>query len=161
LGGDPFNGRDHDARTMFFYFATVNTPAMALKMPGLGSQYAIAFVDAADEYLDGAAHYRLTIPADVPAANFWSVVVYDPQTRSELQTSQPLPSRNNQRDSLGVEPDGSVHLWFGPDLPAGGSESNWIQTVPGKGWFAILRLYGPLEPWFDQTWRPGDIERVG
>jgi hypothetical protein len=161
LGGDPFNGRDHDARTMFFYFATVNTPAMALKMVGAGSQYAVVFRDAADEYLDGGAYYRLRIPANVPSKDFWSVVVYDPQTRSELQTGQPFPSRNDKRDELAVDQDGSVDLWFGPDVPPGGTESNWIQTVPGKGWFAILRLYGPLEPWFDQTWKPGDIERIG
>ena len=160
MGRDPLNGRDHDARTMFFYFATVNTPAMALEMVGVGSQYAIAFRDAADEYLDGGAHYRLRIPADVPAKDFWSVVVYDPQTRSELQTGQPFPSRNDQRDELVVGDDGAVELWFGPDVPPGGSESNWIQTVPGKGWFAILRLYGPLASWFDRSWRPGDIERL-
>lgn len=160
MGGDPINGTDHDARTMFFYFATVNTPAMALEMVGVGSQYAIAFRDAAGEYLDGSAHYRLTIPADVPAKDFWSVVAYDPQTRSELQSGQPFPSRNDQRDDLAVNADGTVDLVFGPDVPEAGPSSNWIQTVPGKGWFAILRLYGPLESWFDQTWKPGDIERI-
>ena len=161
LGGDPANGRDHDARTMFFYLATVNTPAMALKMVGVGSQYAITFRDAEGDYLDGAAHYRLTIPPKVPAKDFWSVVVYDPQTRSELQTGQPFPSRNDKRNDLLVVPDGSVELHFAPELPEGVPEDNWIQTVPGKGWFAILRLYGPLEAWFDQSWKPGDIERVG
>ena len=39
-------------------------------------------------------------------------------------------------------------------------EANWTQTVPGKGWFMILRLYGPLDPWFDKAWRPGNIDRV-
>ncbi len=160
MDGDPINGIDHDARTMFFYFATVNTPAMALEMVGVGSQYAIAFRDADGAYLDGAAHYRLTIPTDPPAKNFWSVVIYDPQTRSELQTSQSLPSRNNRRDDLATDPDGSVQLYFGPEPPVGVPDSNWIQTVPGKGWFACLRLYGPLEAWFDQTWNPGDIEPI-
>jgi hypothetical protein len=80
-------------------------------------------------------------------------------TRSELQTSQPYPSKNSRRDALEVNPDGSVDLWFGPAAPSG-REANWIATVPGKGWFAILRLYGPLEPWFDQTWRPGEFERI-
>lgn len=160
MDGDPINGIDHDARTMFFYFATVNTPAMALEMVGVGSQYAIAFRDADGDYLDGATHYRLTIPTDPPAKNFWSVVVYDPQTRSELQTSQSLPSRNNQRDDLATDPDGSVQLYFGPEPPEDAPDSNWIQTVPGKGWFACLRLYGPLEAWFDQTWKPGDIEPI-
>ena len=97
----------------------------------------------------------------MPAKDFWSVVVYDPQTRSELQTGQPFPSRNDKRDDLLVGPDGSVELHFAPELPEGVPEDNWIQTVHGKGWFAILRLYGPLEAWFDQSWKPGDIERVG
>jgi hypothetical protein len=87
-------------------------------------------------------------------------VAYDPQTRSELQTSQPFPSRNNQRDDLAVGADGAVELFFGPAAPEGSPTSNWIQTVAGKGWFACLRLYGPLEAWFDKTWKPGDIERT-
>ena len=151
------NGRNLDARTLFFYAATVNTPAMALKLVGLGSQYAYAERDREGRYLDGAKTYRLTLPAGVPAKDFWSVVAYDPQTRSELQTSQPFPSRNSQRDALEVNADGSVDLWFGPAAPSG-HEANWIATVPGKCWFAILRLYGPLEAWFDQTWRPGEFE---
>ncbi|MEJ1088743.1 DUF1254 domain-containing protein [Microbacterium sp. Mu-80] len=95
-GGE--DGRFLDARTTFFYLATVNTPAMALKMVGKGSQYALATVDTNDDPFDGAKTYRLRIPADAPAADFWSVVVYDPQTRSELQTGQRLPSRNSKRD---------------------------------------------------------------
>lgn len=159
LDGDGVAGRDLDARTYFFYIATVNTPAMAAKMVGRGSQYALVNTDKDGEYLDGGKAYRLHIPADVPAKDFWSVVVYDPQTRSELQTSQPFPSKNNKRDDLMVNDDGSVDLYFGPEPPPG-KERNWTQTVAGKGWFALLRLYGPLEPWFDKTWRPGEIESV-
>ena len=99
-GGD--GGRNLDARTAFFYGYTLNTPAMVLKMVGVGSQYAVAAADKDGHYLDGSKTYRLKIPADVPAKDFWSVVLYDPQTRSELQTEQPFPSRNNQRDELEV-----------------------------------------------------------
>ena len=151
-------GRNLDARTLFFYIATVNTPAMALHIPGVGSQYAYTEHDSRGEYLDGANRYQLTVPPDVPAKDFWSVVVYDPQTRSELQTGQPFPSRNNTRDPLAANADGSITLTFGPTAPDD-QPGNWIQTVPGKKWFTILRLYGPLEPWFDKTWVPGDIER--
>ena len=154
------NGRNLDARSLFFYIATVNTPAMAWRLVGLGSQYAYAERDRDGEYLDGSTTYRLTLPAGVPAKDFWSVVAYDPQTRSELQTSQPFPSRNSQRDVLEINADGSTDLWFGPAAPSG-HESNWIATIPGKSWFAILRLYGPLEPWVDQPWRPGEFERLG
>jgi hypothetical protein len=154
-GGE--GGRNLDARTYFFYVGTVNTPAMAAKMVGRGSQYAFNAKDSEGNFLDGDSTYRLNIPADVPAADFWSVVAYDPQTRSELQTSQPFPSKNNRRDPLIVNEDGSVDLYFGPTAPEG-QEANWIETVPGKGWFVLLRLYGPLEPWFEQTWRPGEFE---
>ncbi|MCP4467903.1 MAG: DUF1254 domain-containing protein [Halieaceae bacterium] len=152
-------GRNLDARTAFFYGYTLNTPAMVLKMVGAGSQYAVAATDKEGNYLDGSKTYRLRIPADVPANDFWSVVAYDPQTRSELQTGQPYPSKNNKRDQLEVNSDGSVELYFGPTAPQG-KNANWIQTVPGKGWWSIFRLYGPLEPWFDKTWRPGEFELI-
>src|SRR5208282_2127516 len=152
-------GRALDARTLFFYAATLNTPAMVLKMVGAGSQYAYAATDKNGDYLDGARSYKLTIPPGAPAKDFWSVVVYDPQTRSELQTSQTFPSKNNQRDNLTTNPDGSVDLYFGPEAPPG-KEANWVQTIPGKGWLVLLRLYGPLEPWFDKTWRPGEFEPI-
>ena len=156
LNGDGMAGRNLDARSMFFYIATVNTPKMAAKIIGKGSQYALANADKDGNYLDGAKNYRLNIPANVPAKDFWSVVAYDPQTRSELQTSQPYPSKNNKRDKMIVNADGSVDLYFGPKAPAG-KEANWIATVPGKGWFTLFRAYGPLDAWFDKTWQPGEI----
>jgi hypothetical protein len=156
-GGE--GGRYLDARTLFFYGATVNTPAMVLKMVGLGSQYAITTQDSEGNIFDGAKTYKLTIPANVPAKDFWSVVIYDPQTRSELQTSNPFPSKNSKSDSMVENADGSVELYFGPKAPRG-KEQNWIETVPNKSWFPILRIYGPLDPWFDKTWRPGEIELI-
>jgi hypothetical protein len=156
-GGE--GGRYLDARTLFFYSATVNTPAMAAKMVGKGSQYAYNATDSEGNFLDGSKSYKLNIPADVPAKDFWSVVVYDPQTRSELQTDQPYPSKNNKKTELLENPDGSVDLYFGPKPPKG-KEKNWIQTIPGKGWFVLLRLYGPVGPWFDKTWKPGEFELV-
>jgi hypothetical protein len=159
LGGDEMAGRDLDARTYFFYIATVNTPKMAARIPGRGSQYAVTWLDEAGNGYDGAKTYKVNIPANVPAADFWSMVLYDPQTRSELQTPQPYPSKNNKRDKLITNSDGSIDLYFGPESPAG-KEANWTATVPGKGWFAIFRLYGPLDPWFDKKWKPGEIELV-
>jgi hypothetical protein len=107
--------------------------------------------------------YQATLCIGILRANagnlFWSVVVYDPQTRSELQTSQLFPSKNSKRNPLVANADGSVDIYFGPQAPAG-KEPNWIESVPGKGWYTILRLYGPLEPWFDKTWRPGEIDLV-
>jgi hypothetical protein len=132
---------------------------MAARIPGKGSQYAVNWLDQAKNPYDGAKNYKVNIPANVPAADFWSLVLYDPQTRSELQTSQPYPSKNNKRDQLITNADGSVDLYFGPTAPAG-KEANWTATVPGKGWLAVFRLYGPLDPWFDKQWQPGEIELV-
>ena len=148
-----------DARTLFFYLATVNTPAMVLQIPGIGSNYALGFKDKEGKYLDGAKNYKLNIPKDVPAKDFWSVVVYDPQTRSELQTDNHYPSINSKIAKLDYNKDGSVDLYFGPTAPKG-KEENWIQTETSKGWFTLFRFYGPLQPWFDKTWKPGDFEEI-
>ena len=154
-------GRNLDARTQYFYFATVNTPAIVWKLIGKGSQYAWGYLDANGDYLDGSKTYKLNLPKDPPAKKFISIVLYDFQTRSQLQTSQPFPSYNSEKHKgkAAENDDGSIDLYFGPEAPAG-KEANWLQTVPGKGWFCLLRLYSPTEPWFDKTWRPGEIELV-
>ena len=148
-----------DARSVFMYVAIGITPAMAIAMPGVGSQYAGAFRDANGQYLDGSKTYRLTLPPNIPAKNFWSIVLYDPQTRSTLQTDNPFPSLNSLTGNVTSNADGSVDIYLGPEAPDGDA-SNWIQTMPGKGLFLIFRLYGPLEPWFDKTWRPGKVELI-
>jgi len=155
-------GRNLDARTLFFYSATVNTPAMALEIPGVGSNYAFATADKNGDILYGEKNYKVNIPANAPAKDFWSVVVYDPQTRSELQVpgGSIYPSKNNKRDNLVYNKDGSVDLYFGPSLPKGAPKENWTQTTPDKAWFVLLRLYGPLQPWFDKTWGPSDFTLV-
>jgi hypothetical protein len=152
--------RDLDARTMFHYPYTAVTPAMAMQIVGIGSQYGVITVDADGNYLDGARTYSLTLPAGIPAKDFWSFVNYDPQTRSILQApTTAQPSVSSQSGEVQANDDGSVTVWFGPEPPPG-KASNWVPTVPGKGWFTVLRLYGPLEPWFDKSWRPGEIEVV-
>ena len=85
--------------------------------------------------------------------------MYDNQTRSMLQTDQQFPSVNSTDKGVVTNPDSSVNVWFGPAAPKG-HEANWAQTISGKGWNVIFRLYGPLEPWFDMTWRPGEFELV-
>ena len=147
--------RNLDARTKFFYGYTVNTPKMMEHIVGGGSQYAIAFADSTGQPFDGSKNYKINVPAKVPANRFWSVVLYDPQTRSQLQTRQPFPGLNNTRNKFVTNADGSVDIYFGAKAPAG-KEANWIATTPGKGLFAIFRLYGPLEPWYDRSWRLGE-----
>jgi len=148
-----------DARVQYFYVGTGSSPVFSRKIVGKSSQYAWATQDAKGRYLDGAKSYRLHLPPGIPAGKFWSILVYDPQTRSMLQTDQAFPSVSSQKQDLVVNPDTSVDVYFGPTPPPG-KEANWVETVPGKGWWTVLRLYSPLEPWFDKTWRPGEIEPV-
>jgi hypothetical protein len=148
-----------DARTLFHYYATGITPAMAFAKPGTGSAYAYAARDAKGEYLDGGKTYKITLPAPIPVGQFWSFMVYDGQTRSMLETDQKLAGLDSTQKDIKKNTDGSVTVWFGPKAPAG-EETNWVQTMPGKGWNTLLRLYAPLEPWFDKTWKPGDFELV-
>ena len=128
---------------------------MALNIPGVGSQYAYTEHDSAGEYLDGGRSYTMNVPPEVPAKDFWSIVLYDPQTRSELQTAsrtQPQQHRNPMSRTTTVR---------SPQVRPGRARRERRELDPDrprKKWFTIFRLYGPLEPWFDKTWIPGDIE---
>jgi hypothetical protein len=149
-----------DARTQFHYVATVITPAMAHAQVGAGSAYAYTVHDANGELFDGAKTYRLHVDPDPPAKNFWSVDVYDTQTRSLIQVPSTIyPALASNTGTLQTNDDGSHDLYFGPATPAG-KDSNWVQTIPGKSWFQLFRLYGPLQPWFDQTWKLNEFEPI-
>ena len=141
---------------MYFFAATGVTPAMDTQIVGEGSTYPWTASDADNNPLDGGKNYKLHLPPNIPVKTFWSVIVYDAQTRSMLQTDAQFPSVSSQNKAVKSNPDGSVDVYFGPTAPAG-HEGNWVQTIPGKSWFTILRLYGPLEPWFKKTWRPDNI----
>jgi len=147
------------SRTNFFYMATGITPAMCMRLSGIGSQYIYAMRDSDGAFFDGGRTYKVTLPAGIPESRFWSLVAYDRQTRSMLQTGQAKPSIGSQSGTVETNPDGTTDIYFGPTAPAG-KEHNWLQTVPGKGWWTILRLYNPLPTFFDKSWRPSEIEPV-
>jgi len=152
-----------NARSAFFYGVTGITPAMCMRIPGIGSQYLFATLDAEKKYFDGAKTYKVTLPPNIPQARFWSFTLYDNQTRSMLDTPQRYPRAGSQgypSPAAEANADGSTTVYFAPAQPAGIKRGNWIQTMPGKGWFAILRLYSPLEPFFTKEWRPSEIEAV-
>jgi hypothetical protein len=148
-----------DDRIIFHYYATGITPAMARAQVGTGSAYEIGAHDSEGRYLDGGKTYTVTLPAPIPAADFWSFVVYDNQTRSVLETDQKSAGVDSNSPDIKANADGSYTVWFAPTPPAG-QEGNWVQTMPGKSYNVLLRLYGPLGPFFDKTWMPGDFELV-
>ena len=148
-----------DSRTYMHFYATGITPAMALKFVGKGSQYAVAYLDKQGQPFDGNKAYKINLPPNVPAKDFWSFTLYDNQTRAMLQTDQRFPGIDGNQKGLQQNADASYDIYFSPDPPQG-KENNWLQTVPGKGWNIIFRLYGPLECFYDKTWKPGDPELV-
>jgi hypothetical protein len=152
-------GIDLESRDRWFAQAIVASPAMFRRTAGAGSLYWLSARDSAGEYLDGGKSYKLTIPQPVPGKLFWSVTVYDATTRSQVQTDQgkaALRSLFELKDAAGTEP---IDLYFGPTPPVG-NEARWIKTAPGRGWFAYMRIYGPEQAAFDQSWKPGDFEPV-
>jgi hypothetical protein len=147
-----------DERTSWFYEAVGVSVGMMGRAVGVGQVYLEAAQDSRGHWLDGGKTYRLTVPKDVPVAQFWSVTVYDNETRCFVKTGV-SPDRSS-RDDIVTNVDGSVDLAFGPAPPAGLPESNWIKTLPGKGWFSYFRLYGPTQAYFDRSWVLGDIQSI-
>jgi hypothetical protein len=159
----PTGARTLDSRTAFYYAYTLDSPGMIMRIPEVGSQYLMGFLDADGDPFDGAETYKVTLPKDIPAAAFWSFTLYDNQTRSMLQTPQKYPRAGSQgypSPAAEADSDGSTTIWFAPDQPDGVARGNWIQTDPDKGWFTILRLYSPLPSFFTKEWRISEIELV-
>ena len=159
----PTGARTLDSRTAFYYGYTLDSPGMIMRIPGVGSQYLMGFLDSDGNAFDGAKAYKVTLPPNIPAAAFWSFTLYDNQTRSMLQTPQKYPRAGSQSypsPAAEAAADGTTTIWFAPEQPEGVARGNWIQTISGKGWFTILRLYSPLPSFFDKSWRAGEIELV-
>jgi hypothetical protein len=142
---------DLDARIWFFTDYYSISPAMLSQTPGKGAKYLVAFTDSTGTPLSGGASYRVTLPPNIPAANFWSITLYEAENASGLSLGS--------RDKPAPNADGSTDLYLGPTAPEG-KHGNWLATVPGKGYFAILRLYSPTEAAINKSWKPGDIEQV-
>ena len=150
-----------EQRMSFMYQAITTADAMVLKMIGKGSKYVGTYRDSNDDFLQGSNLYHLNIPADVPAENFWSVVVYDAETRSMINNGlQPLPGiRSLAAETLIQNEDGSYDVYFGPESPKG-YENNWIKTNEGDGFFVYMRFYSPTEAYYDKSWQLPEIEKI-
>jgi hypothetical protein len=153
------SGMDLDARDRWFIQAIVTSPAMFRRTPGAGSLYWLAVRDITGAYFDGGKTYKLTVPQPVPGKLFWSVTVYDTQTRSMVQTDQNKAALRSMFELKDVPTTQPTELYFGATAPAD-KENLWIKTAPGRGWFAYFRIYGPDQPAFDGSWKPGDFEEI-
>lgn len=160
LGFEAKNGgfRALDPRIWFFTDYYSISPGMVSMTPGKGAFYMIAFNDGEGQSLEGSHSYEVTLSPNIPAALFWSVTLYEAENASGLANGQPFPSLG-KLNKPAQNADGSTTLYIGPKAPKG-AEGNWLATVPGRGFFAILRLYGPTEPALDFSWKPGDIQRL-
>lgn len=150
---------DIEKRIWFFTNYYSSSPGMVSQVPGQGAAYQIAFNDSTGAPLSGDATYKLTLPADIPARLFWSLTLYEAENGAGLATdARRFPSLGS-RDKPARNADGSTDLWIGPKAPEG-HEANWLATAPGRGFFAILRLYAPEQPAIDYSWKPGDLEKI-
>jgi hypothetical protein len=147
-----------DERASWFYEAIGAGPDMAPKEPGPSSAYLSAYRDKAGHWLDGGKSYRLHVPPNPPVQLFWSVTVYDVDTRALILNDQKIADRSSRMD-LRKNEDGSVDVYCGPKAPAG-FEKNWIPTVAGRSWFAYFRFYRPTAAYFDRSWPLGDFEEI-
>jgi hypothetical protein len=153
------NGIDLEARDRWFVQAIVTSPAMFRRTPGAGSLYWLGHRDLTGALLDGGKSYKLSVPLPVPAGLFWSVTVYDAETRSEIQTPRENAALRSLFELRDTDDATSVDLFFDPHPPAD-REDRWVQTIPGKGWFSYFRIYGPDGPVFDGSWKPADFVEV-
>ena len=156
-----FEVEDHillDERTQFFYSAFGTSAGMVKAFVGKGSKYINSYTDNNREFLHGEETYRLVMPPNVPAKDFWSLTVYDVETRAMLKNGTRFPNIDSYQN-LKTNADGSIELYFGPEAPTG-YESNWVKTLPGKDWFVMMRFYGPEQPYFDKSWQMNDFEKM-
>ncbi|HEY4325000.1 MAG TPA: DUF1254 domain-containing protein [Mucilaginibacter sp.] len=149
---------DLDARIWFFTDYYSLSPGMISQIPGKGAKYGVIFEDSEGKPFDPSATYKVTLPPNIPAGNFWSLTLYEAENASGYDNGQPFPSLGS-RDKPAANSDGSTDLYVGPQAPEG-KTANWLKTVPGKGYFAIIRLYGPTEAALNNSWVPGDFEKV-
>jgi hypothetical protein len=162
LGLDPSQRKKNydqlDERAEWFYEAVTTSAGMVVKKPGPGSLYLAAYADKDGDWLNGANNYKLHIPAKPPEKQFWSIAVYSWDTRTLINNDQKRSAQSSRQD-LVKNADGSIDLYYGPKAPKG-KEKNWVQTIPGQGWWVYLRFYTPTKAFFDKSWKMGDFEKM-
>jgi hypothetical protein len=146
---------DVNAKAHMFVNHYSMSTGMISSIVGVGAKYAGAYRDHDGDLLTGEHTYRIDLPADPPARLFWSLTLYDAETAAQVDAQGQTYSSLNGMDVIALNPDESITLHIGPERPAGAE--NWIRTVPGRGWFALIRWYGPEQAFFDRRYKPGDF----
>ena len=162
LGLDPTQRQKNydqlDERAEWMYEAVTTSAGMVTTKPGVGSIYLASYVDKDENWLEGGKSYTLHVPANPPAKQFWSVAVYSWDTRTLIDNKQKRAAQSSRQDLI-KNADGSIDLYYGPTAPKG-KEKNWVQTIPGQGWWVYLRFYAPTKAYFDKSWSIGDFEKA-
>jgi hypothetical protein len=162
LGLDPTQRQENydqlDERAEWMYEAVTTSAGMVTTTPGVGSIYLASYADKDGDWLEGGKSYTLHVPANAPAKQFWSIVVYSWDTRCLIDNEQKRAGQSSRQDLI-KNADGSYDLYYGPTAPKG-KEKNWIQTIPGQGWWVYLRFYAPTKAYFDKSWSMGDFKKL-
>jgi hypothetical protein len=148
-----------DERASYFYEAVAISEAMRSTTSGFGQRYMGVYQDKDGNWLTGGNNYRLHVPANPPATQFWSVTVYDEKNRQMLVNETRRIDISSRNPAVVKNADGSTDVYIGPTAPQG-LENNWVQTKAGEGWFVLFRFYGPTEQLFDRSWVLPDFELV-
>jgi hypothetical protein len=174
LGGDWGDGMKYsqrmkyydifDPRARYTYEAMTASPSMTVPVPGKAQAYIGKFEDENDERLKGGQNYVIRINGPVPAEIFWSVVIYDTDTRCLIDNRKGAASGKatvgSKIPGLRENADGSYYILLGPDAPPKGWEANYVQTLPGRGWFPYMRAYGAKAEFFNGQYKYPTVNKV-
>jgi hypothetical protein len=153
-----------DPRARYGYEAVTTSPAMTIPMPGKAQAYIGKFEDEKGERLQGGNNYVIRIDKDIPAELFWSIVIYDTDTRCLIDNRKGAAggkaTMGSKTKGLRKNADGSYYMLLGPDAPPKGWEANHVQTIPGRGWFPYMRAYGAKAEFFNDQYKFPTVDKV-
>lgn len=153
-----------DARARYTYEACVTSPAMTVPFADKAQAYIAKFRDDDKKRLKGGNNYVIRIEKDPPAKLFWSIVVYDADTRTILDnrevTEGGKATVGSRTEGLRTNDDGTITMMVGPDAPPAGWEANYVRTMPGRGWFPYLRGFGAEPSFFNDEYKLPTVTEV-